>query len=73
MFAATALAGWRRSTLLVPLAAGTAAMLVCDAWFDVVTSTPGERLEALLQAGLAELPLAALCAFASIARLRRRR
>ena len=57
-----------------------AAMLVCDAWFDVVTSTSGERLEAILQAGLAELPLAALCALvaydvdrahASVERLRR--
>ena len=38
-------------------------MLVCDAWFDIVTSTPGERLEAVLQAVFAEIPLAALCAY----------
>ena len=61
MFAVTAHAGWRRSWLLPPLAGATAAMLVCDAWFDIVTSAPGERVEAVLQAGLAELPLAALC------------
>jgi predicted branched-subunit amino acid permease len=82
MFGLTARAAVRRSELLAPVAAATAAMLVCDAWFDVVTSTPPERLEALLQAGFAELPLAALCAFiaydverahASVARLRRRR
>jgi hypothetical protein len=34
-------------------------MLLCDAWFDVVTSW---ETEALLTATLAELPLAALCA-----------
>jgi hypothetical protein len=38
-------------------------MLVCDAWFDVVTSDPGGRLEAVLQAALAELPLAVICWF----------
>jgi hypothetical protein len=37
-------------------------MLLCDAWFDVVTSGGGgERVEALLEAVFAELPLAALC------------
>jgi hypothetical protein len=37
-------------------------MLLCDAWFDVVTSAGGsERLEAVLEAVLVELPLAALC------------
>jgi hypothetical protein len=81
MFSATATAAYRRSRLLAPFAAATAALLVCDAWFDVVTSGPGERLEAALEAGLAELPLAALCAFvvydvekvnASVTRLRRR-
>jgi hypothetical protein len=38
-------------------------MLICDAWFDIVTSQPGERLEAVLEAVLAELPLAAICWF----------
>jgi hypothetical protein len=56
-------------------------MLVCDAWFDITTSTPGERLEAVLQAVLAELPLAAICGWvaydveraqASVSRLLRR-
>jgi hypothetical protein len=61
MIALTARAGYVRSPALGPFAAATAAMLVCDAWFDVVTSTPGERVEAILQACLAELPLAAVC------------
>ncbi|MDX6484854.1 MAG: hypothetical protein QOF43_7 [Gaiellaceae bacterium] len=60
-FALTARAAYRRSHLLVPLAAATGTMLLSDAWFDVVTSGPGERLEAVLQAVFGELPLAALC------------
>jgi hypothetical protein len=37
-------------------------MLLCDAWFDVVTAAGGgERVEALLEAVLVELPLAFLC------------
>jgi len=63
-FAATATAAARCSRWLVPLAAVTATMLVCDAWFDIVTSDGGgERVEAVLEAVLGELPLAALCAF----------
>ncbi len=62
-FALTARAAYRGSPLLTPFAAATCAMLLCDAWFDIVTSTPGERLEAVLQAVFAELPLAALSAY----------
>jgi hypothetical protein len=39
-------------------------MLVCDAWFDVVTSSGGaERAEAVAEAAFAEIPLAAICAY----------
>lgn len=63
-FAATTMAALRRSHWLVPLAAVTGTMLVCDAWFDIVTShSGGEMWEAVAEAVLAELPLAALCAF----------
>ncbi len=81
IMALTARAVFRGSRLLAPLAAATGAMLLCDAWFDIVTSTPGERLEAVLQAIFAELPLAAICVYvaydvesvnASVRRLRRR-
>ncbi|MFG3285229.1 hypothetical protein [Streptomyces sp. NPDC048111] len=45
------------------LAAATGALLVVDAWFDVMTASPGpERATALALAALAELPLAATCA-----------
>lgn len=63
-FAGTSWAAIRRSDWLVPLAAVTGTMLVCDAWFDVVTSSgAGEIGEAVAEAAFAELPLAALCAF----------
>jgi hypothetical protein len=63
-FAATGWATARGSRWLVPLAAVTGTMLVCDAWFDVVTSQTGSEMwEAVAEAALAELPLAALCGF----------
>ncbi len=63
-FAGTAWAALRRPVWLVPLAAATGTMLLCDAWFDVVTSKMGvEMLEALAEAVFAELPLAAVCGF----------
>jgi hypothetical protein len=63
-FAATAWATLRGSQWLVPLAAVTGTMLVCDAWFDIVTSHPGGELwEAVAEAVFAELPLAAVCGF----------
>jgi hypothetical protein len=63
-FAATAWAAFRGSRWLAPLAAVTGTMLCCDAWFDVVTSqSGGDMWEAVAEAALAELPLAAVCAF----------
>ena len=61
-FAVTTWCAMRSSQWLVPAAATTATMLLCDAWFDVITSgSAGDRLEALLQAALGELPLSAIC------------
>ena len=63
-FAATAWATFHGSRWLVALAAVTGTMLVCDAWFDIVTSQGGSEMwEAVAEAVLAELPLAAVCAF----------
>jgi hypothetical protein len=63
-FASTSWAAIRSSPWLVPLAAATGTMLLCDAWFDVVTSRgSGEMMEALAEAVFAELPLAAVCGF----------
>jgi hypothetical protein len=67
LLAAFAWTGWfalRMSKWLVPAAAVTGTMLLCDAWFDVVTSSGGsEQVESILEACFAELPLAALCAY----------
>ncbi len=58
----TAAALLRRSPLVRSWAAATGALLVADAWFDVVTSEPGwERWLAVVLAAAAELPLAGLC------------
>ena len=57
-FAANSWAAYRGSHWLVPLAAALGTMLICDAWFDVMTSHGGdERLESLLSAAFVELPL----------------
>jgi hypothetical protein len=61
---ATAWAAVRRLQWLVPFAAVTGTMLVCDAWFDIVTSHGvGDTVEAALEAVFGELPLAAICAY----------
>lgn len=60
--AATAVTTLRRSSLLAPASGAAAALLITDAWFDVVTSPAGSDLiEAIVMAVLVELPLAALC------------
>ena len=48
---------WVQST-----ATAAATMLVCDAWFDVLSSNPGqERLVAIMLAFAVELPSAVVC------------
>jgi hypothetical protein len=59
MLALTALAGWKRRQYLFPTAFASGVLLICDAWFDVMTSQRGGDLtQALLSAFLVELPLA---------------
>jgi hypothetical protein len=60
--AVTAIAVARRSPFAEITAAVTGTLLICDAWFDVLTTrTSTELLQAGLEAALIELPLAALC------------
>ena len=62
LFLATAFAAWRRRAWLPTVAAATGALLLADAWFDVVLeSRSDDRAVALVEAFAAELPLAALC------------
>ncbi|WP_343970188.1 MULTISPECIES: hypothetical protein [Kribbella] len=59
MLTATAIAGWRRRQLVFPTAFASGVLLICDAWFDVMTSQPGgDLLQAVLSALIIELPLA---------------
>ena len=59
---ATALAAHRSAPAAARLASSGATLLVCDAWFDILTSsTWNERITAIVEACVAELPLAALC------------
>jgi hypothetical protein len=52
---------WRPRRVPV-FAAATGTVLVCDAWFDVLTSRGGdERLGSIVLALALELPLAAFC------------
>jgi hypothetical protein len=67
--ALTAWAAWRASRLLAPAAFTTAVLLVCDAWFDVMTAaTTADRTAGMLTALAAELPLAAVLVW--VARVR---
>ncbi|WP_328333480.1 hypothetical protein OHA70_16675 [Kribbella sp. NBC_00382] len=59
MLTATAIAGWRRRQLVFPTAFASGVLLICDAWFDVMTSQPGaDLIQAVLSALVIELPLA---------------
>ena len=59
---ATGLGAWRRRSWLPAAAAASATLLLVDGWFDVLTSHGAVQLTtALVEAFVAELPLAALC------------
>jgi hypothetical protein len=68
----TAYLAWRERPLAGQASGCTATLLVVDAWFDVTTSGRSEMGLAILLAAVAELPLAALCAWIAISVQRRR-
>jgi hypothetical protein len=55
---ATAMLGFVRHHLLTLFAFSTGVLLVCDAWFDVLTAKRGDFAVSVLTAALGELPLA---------------
>jgi hypothetical protein len=60
--AATAISVVRRSPFGEIAAAVTGTLLVCDAWFDILTSHGASDVaQAVAEAALVELPLACLC------------
>ncbi len=65
-FASAAWLGVRRRRAAVPLLAATAALLLCDAWFDVVLDwTSPDRWTSIALAVFAELPIAVVLLVAS--------
>jgi hypothetical protein len=62
LLVATGVGLLRRKLWVQSTATAAATMLVCDAWFDVLSSQPGgERLIAVVLALLVELPSAFVC------------
>ncbi len=51
---------YRRRLVALLVGFGTGVVLLCDAWFDIMTSAPGDLWQALLAAALIEIPLAVL-------------
>jgi len=62
---ATGIFAFRRSRYLALTSAAAAALLVVDAWFDVMTSPRRQVPMAIVLAVLVELPLAVVCAWLS--------
>jgi hypothetical protein len=62
---ATGYLALRRSRYLALASASAATLLVCDAWFDVLTSPRRHVLESIVLAVVIELPLAVICAWLS--------
>jgi hypothetical protein len=65
--AAAAVLAFRRRSRWTPVFGGAlAAALVCDAWFDVLTSDGSDRWVAVALAVFAELPVAVLAAVVGV-------
>jgi hypothetical protein len=59
--ALTGILAWKRSHWALTASGAAAGMLVCDAWFDVMTSSSRGRPLAVGEALFVELPLALVC------------
>jgi hypothetical protein len=71
VLAVTVVSAFRDSAWFPGLAMAAAAMLVCDAWFDVVTAAGTSSFwKAVVTALVGELPLALVCVLASRSALR---
>ena len=58
--AATAVLGWLRRQVVVLTAFTTGVLVICDAWFDILTAAPREVWVSVLTALLVNLPLAVI-------------
>jgi hypothetical protein len=70
MMVATAVLGYLRRQMLVMTAFATGVLLVCDAWFDVVTAHGDDQTWSVVSAVVVELPLAAVFITGSLQILR---
>ena len=70
MMVATAVLGYLRRQLLVVTAFATGVLLVCDAWFDVLTAHGDDQTWSVVAAVVVELPLAAVLITGSLQILR---
>lgn len=70
MIASTATLGYLRRQLVMVTSFTTGVLLLCDAWFDVLTSNSSDRGWSLATALVVELPLAALMILGSLQLLR---
>lgn len=61
----TAVLGYLRRQLLVPAAFTTGVLLICDAWFDLMTAGPKDFWLSVATALLIEVPLAAFMIFSA--------
>jgi hypothetical protein len=64
--AATVVLGMLRRQLLLLAAFATGVLLICDAWFDIMTAGPNDVWLSVLTAALGELPLAVLLVVVSL-------
>ncbi len=60
----------QRRTIGLLVAFATGVVLLCDAWFDLLTSAPGELWQAVLSAVVVEIPLAVLLMSGAVRALR---
>ncbi|OBH10531.1 MULTISPECIES: hypothetical protein [unclassified Mycobacterium] len=68
--AATAVLGYLRRQVLIPAAFTTGVLLICDAWFDLMTAGPRDVWLSVATAVLVELPLAAFMIFSALRLMR---
>ncbi len=62
---ATAVLGFLRRQLLIPAAFTTGVLLICDAWFDLMTAGPKDLWLSVTTALLIELPVAVFMIFSA--------
>ena len=70
MMVATAVLGYLRRQMLVLTAFATGVLLICDAWFDVLTAHGDDQVWSVVTALVVELPLAAVLIAGSMQILR---